>query len=71
MSGSYTGGSVQDVFEDFCSFGAGSAGKVSAAARRQLEEPHERFSCEHLMISSCSVANPGCRRTERWRFRYL
>lgn len=30
ISGSYTGGSLQDVFDDFCSFGAGSSGKVSA-----------------------------------------
>ncbi|GAQ86335.1 hypothetical protein KFL_002830120 [Klebsormidium nitens] len=27
ISGSYTGGSLQDVFDDFCSFGAGSSGK--------------------------------------------
>jgi hypothetical protein len=29
VSGSYSGGSLQDVFDDFCSFGAGSGGKVS------------------------------------------
>jgi hypothetical protein len=28
VSGSYSGGSLQDVFDDFCSFGAGSGGKV-------------------------------------------
>lgn len=45
VSGNYSGGSLQDVFDDFCSFGAGSGGKVRQHQTLSLPKPQTPDFC--------------------------